>query len=85
MNTITITWLTLFAFIGYFVVTDKSVAEYVNLIFAGAWLQLRKYYWMVRIHPKNPITNWIMERKMKKLAEELLSEMQQKQKEESND
>jgi len=85
MNTITITWLGLFGLVVYFVLVDKNVAEYVNLIIEGSWIQLRKWYWMARLHPKNPITNLIMEYKMKKLAKELLQEFNQKQSEESND
>lgn len=74
MNPYQLSFFTLFIIVAYFVATDESVATYVNLIFAGAWLQVRRYYYMAILHPKNPITNWIMERKMKKLAKELSKE-----------
>lgn len=68
-------WLSLFAAIAYMVAVDKNVAEFINLFFMGVGIQLRKYYYMVILHPRNPITNWIMERKMKKLAKEMCEQL----------
>lgn len=64
------TLLIVFGFVAYFIATDESVAEYVNLFFRAVVIQLQRYYYMAILHPRNPITNWIMERKMKKLARE---------------
>jgi len=80
MTGIYLFWTTLFVVVAYFIATDESVAEFVNLFFMGVWVQIRRYYMMVILHPRNPITNWIMERKMKKLAEQLLKELQEKHK-----
>lgn len=67
-------WFALFAAVLYMMSVDKNVAEFVNLFFLGVWIQLKKYYYMAILHPRNPITNWIMERKMRKLAEELMAQ-----------
>ena len=67
-------WFALFAAVLYMMAVDENVAEFVNLFFLGVWIQLKKYYYMAILHPRNPITNWIMERKMRKLAEELMAQ-----------
>ena len=64
-------WFSLFCVVAYAVAVDENVAEFVNLCIQAVWIQLRRYYYMAILHPKNPITNWIMERKMKALAKEL--------------
>lgn len=74
-------WLGLAGVVVYAMMVDENVATYVNLFIMGVWIQLRRYYYMVILHPKNPITNWIMERKMNKLAKELLEEHSSKEKE----
>ena len=72
-------WMTVLGVLAYMMIVDKNVAEFVNLFFMGVWIQLRKYYWMAILHPRNPITNWIMERKMRKLADELIKEYAQQE------
>ena len=69
--------LTIFAVVAYLIATDRNVAEYVNLKFTMLWINIRRYYLMAIMHPKNPITNWIMERTMRKLARELHKELVQ--------
>ena len=75
MNTYQLTFFSLFIVIAYFVVTDESVAEYVNLIFAGCWVQLRKYYHMAILHPRNPITNFVSTLRYKRMAEDMCKKM----------
>ena len=65
-------WLTVIGILVYMMIVDENVIEFINLFFMGVWIQLKRYYYMAILHPRNPITNWIMERKMKKLAKELL-------------
>ena len=67
-------WFAPFAIILYMMAVDKNVAEFIYLFFMGVWIQLKRYYYMAILHPYNPITNWIMERKMKKLAKELMAQ-----------
>ena len=67
-------WMTVLGVRAYMMIVDKNVTEFVNLFFMGVWIQLRKYYWMAILHPRNPITNWMMERRAKKMAKELMKE-----------
>ena len=71
-------WLALFALVGYFIVTDESVAEAFHIFFLGVWVQLRKYYYMVTMHPfwfMNPVGKWWMMRKYRKIAKEIMKEL----------
>ncbi len=68
--------------IAYFVATDESVAEYFNLIMLGAWVQIRKYYYMATLHPfwiMNPMARWLMMRKYRRMAEEMLKSIKSKE------
>lgn len=85
MNTYQLTFLTLFMFIAYFVATDESVAEYVNLIVAGVWVQIRKQYYLVTMHPfwfMNPMSRWLMMRKYRRMAADMLKSIKTKETEE---
>ena len=66
-------WMCLLGFACYVCIVDKNVAEYVNLFIMGVIIQLKRYYFMAIIHPKNH-TIRIMERKTRKMAAELLKE-----------
>lgn len=79
MNTTYLLWLTLFCAVLYMMTVDENVAEFVNLFFLGVWVQLKKYYYMVRLHPfwiMNPIGKWMMMRKYRKMAEEMMKSIQ---------
>ena len=79
MNTTYLLWLTLFCAVIYMMNEDENVAEFVNLFFLGVWVQLKKYYYMVKLHPfwiMNPIGKWWMMRKYRKMAEEMMKSIQ---------
>ena len=79
MNTTYLLWLTLFLVVLYMMTVDENVAEFVNLFFLGVWVQLKKYYYMVRLHPfwiTNPIGKWMMMRKYRKLAQEIMTNLE---------
>ena len=79
MNSTYLLWLTLFCAVLYMMTVDENVAEFVNLFFLGVWVQLKKYYYMVRLHPfwiMNPIGKWWMMRKYRKMAEEMMKSIQ---------
>ena len=70
-------WTFIFVVVLYMMAVDKNVAEFVPLFFLGVWVQLKKYYYMVLLHPfwiMNPIGRWWMMRKYRKLAESILKE-----------
>ncbi len=74
-------WLFLFGVVGYFVVTDESIATFVNHFIMGVWVQIRIYYYLVRFHPlitiKNPIARYFMNRKYRKMAEEMIAKLKE--------
>lgn len=65
-----------FFIIGGMIVLDANVGAYILLKIEEAQVNLRRVYWMIRLHPKNPITNYIMERKYKQMAKEMCEEYQ---------
>lgn len=78
-------WILVFGAVIYMAIVDKNVLDFVNLFFLGVWVQLRKYYYMVFLHPfwiMNPVGRWWMMRKYRKLAQEMISEMEIRNEEE---
>ena len=77
MNTTYLLWAFLFGVIFFMMQEDENVAEFVNLFFLGVWVQLKKYYYMVKLHPfwiMNPVGKWWMMRKYRKMAEKMMKE-----------
>jgi hypothetical protein len=70
------TCLILFAIVAYLILTDKNVADYLTLVFKIAKLNIDRTLWMIRLHPKNPITNLMMRWKYDRIARELQEEME---------
>lgn len=68
--------LTLSIIICYIILTDKNVEDYLILIFKIIKINTERMFWMVRLHPRNPITNLMMKWKYEKLARELQAEME---------
>ena len=69
------TCVIIFAIIAYLIITDRNVADYLILVFKIMKLNVNRYLWMIRLHPKNPITNLMMKWKYENLARELQAEM----------
>jgi hypothetical protein len=59
-------------------ITDKNVADYLTLIFKMTRLNIERMFWMIRLHPKNPITNLMMFWKYDRIAKELEKEFNNK-------
>jgi len=70
-------WTAIFAVLGYFIVTDNSIAEFFLLVVAMIKLNVQRMWfivnWHIRHNPKNPIVKWHLDRKYQKIAEEMLS------------
>jgi hypothetical protein len=66
----------LFAILAYLILTDKNVADYLTLVFKMTRLNIERIFWMIRFHPKNPITNLMMRWKYDRIARELQEEME---------
>jgi len=67
-----------FSIIGVMIVLDANVADYIVLLTKIIKLNTERVFWMIRLHPKNPISNFMMNRKYDKLAKELEEEFRKK-------
>jgi hypothetical protein len=59
-------------------IVDKNVADYLTLVFKMTKMNIERMFWMIRLHPKNPITNMMMKWKYDQIARELERELQSK-------
>ena len=71
MNPVNSTLLIIFAFVAYFVVTDENVLKFIQLQLQVIQVNIKRYYLMAKLNPRNPITNWMMNRKYDKMEREL--------------
>lgn len=59
------------------VIVDQNVANYINLTFKIIKVNTERMLWMIRFHPRNPITNLMMKWKYDRIAKELEKELRQ--------
>lgn len=78
MNATQSSILIFFAIICYIIASDKNVEDYIILRLKLLKINVDKLIWMIKFHPRNPITNYIQARKYEKLAKELYNEIVQK-------
>jgi hypothetical protein len=71
-------WLGVFLIIGYFVVTDKSLATFFVLMEKRLNLEYERMKWRILHNPNSPIVRYIIWRKSIKLAKELQKEFNEK-------
>jgi hypothetical protein len=64
-----------FGIVIYIMIVDPNVNEYIILLLKMIRVNIERVYWMIRLHPKNPITNLIMRWKYDKIAKELHAEL----------
>jgi hypothetical protein len=64
-----------FSILCFLIVIDQNVSDYITLVFKLIKINIERFFWMVRLHPKNPITNFMMKRRYSKLAKELHKEL----------
>ena len=69
------TCVIIFVIIAYLMITDRNVADYLTLVFKMTRLNIERTFWMIRLHPKNPITNLMMRWKYERIARELEKEL----------
>lgn len=75
MSNFQISLLIIFGIIFYMVLVDQNVADFINLLTKTFKNEISKRIWMIRYHPRNPITNLIKRREYAKIAEELRKEL----------
>jgi hypothetical protein len=61
-------------------IVDQNVLDYILILFKIIKVNFERAIWLIRFHPKNPITNLIMKFKYEKIAKELQKEFDEKQK-----
>jgi hypothetical protein len=54
---------------------DENILIYLTLIFKILKINTERMLWMIRFHPRNPITNLIMKLKYDKIARQLQKEL----------
>jgi len=74
MTSLNYSILLVFGVIVYIMIIDPNVNEYLTLVFKIIKVNIERVYWMIRLHPKNPITNLMMRWKYAKIARELEKE-----------
>lgn len=77
MNPYTV-WFVIFALIGYFIVTDDSIAKAFYMITQLVRIQYERIKWWILNDPSNPIIKYLIWRRSYKLAEELQKEFAKK-------
>jgi hypothetical protein len=74
MTSLNYSILLVFGVIVYIMIIDPNVNEYLTLVFKIIKVNIERVYWMIRLHPKNPITNLMMRWKYDRIARELQKE-----------
>ena len=67
--------LVIFGIIAYVLIVDKNVSDAIVLVFKMIPIHIQRFFWMIRFHPRNPITNFLMKRKYENLARDLEREL----------
>lgn len=66
----------IFAVIAYLIITDNSIAAFVDYIFKLIKFDYQKKKWWLLNNPRNPIVKYFMWRRSYKLAKELQRELE---------
>ena len=61
----------IFGLVGIAMILDENVTEYIYLNIKLLEIKIKTSFLLIKLHPRNPLTNWQMERRMKKLSKEL--------------
>jgi hypothetical protein len=70
----------IFFCIAYLIITDQSVAKAFYMLTQLARVEYEKVKWWVLHNPANPIVKYFMWKRSMKLAKELMSEIESKNK-----
>jgi hypothetical protein len=67
-------WFFLFVVLGYFIVTDSSVAKLFDFITRLIKFKYEETKWWILHNPRNPIVKYLMWKRAMKMAKELQKE-----------
>ena len=66
----------IFGILAYLIWVEENIAVYLSITFKVIKINTERMLWMIRLHPKNPITNLMMKWKYERLAREIQAEME---------
>ena len=64
-----------FCVLVYAILVDKNVGEYIILSLQLIKITFTRYVMLIKLHPKNPVTNYMARLKYNKIAKELHEEL----------
>lgn len=67
-------WFLIFGIVGYIIIVDSNVLVWIDLTLRLIGIQIQRFFWIIRLHPKNPITNLVKRYEYNKIAKELEKE-----------
>lgn len=67
-------WFLIFGIIAYIIIVYSNVSIWFHLMFKLVGIQIQRFFWMIRLHPKNPIVNLMKKYEYQKIAKELEKE-----------
>jgi hypothetical protein len=67
-------WFLIFGIIAYIIIVDSNVAIWLYLMFKLVGIQIQRLFWMIRLHPKNPVVNLMKKYEYERIAKELEKE-----------
>jgi hypothetical protein len=70
--------LFIFCVLCYAIVVDKNVGDYIILSLQLMKITFTRYVMLIKLHPRNPITNYMARVKYSKIAKELHAELNKK-------
>jgi hypothetical protein len=76
LNPFQYTVLIIFAIVAYMIIVDENVGVYFILVSKIIKINVEKFFWIIRFHPQNPITNLIVKLKYDKIARQLKEEIE---------
>ena len=80
MTLATLTWVTLGAVILYMVSVDENVGTWLVLLSKSMSIWFQQQWFKVRYNPDSPWVRWQIDRNADRIAKELQSELQDKNK-----
>jgi hypothetical protein len=76
--TIEYTYLVVFVFLSYLILTDASVPKFIELLLQFIRIQYLRAKWWIQYSPDNPVARYLMWRRSWKLAKEMQEEFSKK-------
>lgn len=77
ISTLSVTF-TIFGVIVYLMMIDRNISDYIILKLKMIELNVERMFWMVRLHPKNPVTNIMMKYRCHQMAKQIQKEFEAK-------